>query len=58
MENVLSAAEKTRTIRRVVFTQSGAALVNTDDGDMLGIAMDKIINGTYANIFPPCQHSC
>jgi hypothetical protein len=45
MENILSAAEKSGTVRRIVFTQAGAALVNPDDGDTLGTRMDQVLNG-------------
>jgi nucleoside-diphosphate-sugar epimerase len=44
MENILSAAEKSGTVRRIVFTQAGAALVNTDDGNTLGTNMSQILN--------------
>ena len=47
MENILSAAEKSGTVRRVVFTQAGAALVNPDDGDILGTKMDEVLNGVH-----------
>ena len=40
MENVLSAALQSGTVKRVVFTQAGAAMVHPDDGDNLGTAMD------------------
>ena len=45
MENILSGAENSRTVRRVVFTQAGAGLVNPDDGDTLGTKMDQILDG-------------
>jgi hypothetical protein len=45
MENILSAAEKSGTVRRIVFTQAGAAFVNPDDGDTLGTRMDQVLNG-------------
>jgi hypothetical protein len=51
MENILSAATKAGTVRRIVFTQAGAALVNPDDGDTLGVAMDKILNGMSCVLF-------
>ncbi|KAF2677841.1 NAD(P)-binding protein [Lentithecium fluviatile CBS 122367] len=63
MENVLSAAEKAGTVRRIVFTQAGAALVNPNDGDTLGTAMDKIIdeyvpvNEASASFRPPLATS-
>lgn len=46
MKNMVSAAEKSGSVRRLVFTQAGAALINPDDGDTLGTAMDKILDGT------------
>jgi len=52
MENILSAAEKAGTVRRIVFTQAGAALVNPDDGDTLGTAMEKVLNGKWAKPSP------
>lgn len=48
MENILSAAKKSGTVRRVVFTQAGAALVNPEDGDTLGNKMDHVLDG---NVF-------
>ncbi|KAF2198788.1 3-beta hydroxysteroid dehydrogenase/isomerase family protein [Delitschia confertaspora ATCC 74209] len=48
MENILSAAERSGTVRRIVFTQAGAGLVSTDDGE-LGIKMDKVLN-EYAKV--------
>jgi hypothetical protein len=47
MENVVSAATKSGTVRRVVFTQAGAALVNPNEGDTLGTRMEKILNGKF-----------
>ncbi|KAF2641169.1 NAD(P)-binding protein [Massarina eburnea CBS 473.64] len=51
MENILSAAEKAGTVRRIVFTQAGAALVNPDDGDTLGTAMGRELN-EYVQVNP------
>jgi nucleoside-diphosphate-sugar epimerase len=48
MKNILSAAEAAGTVLRVVFTQAGAALVNPDDGDTLGTAMQQVLNGVLA----------
>ncbi|KAF2277951.1 NAD(P)-binding protein [Westerdykella ornata] len=59
MENVISAAKNSGTVRRVVFTQAGAALVNPDDGDTLGTRMEKVLNETVdvdansASLRPP-----
>ena len=47
MDNVLEAAKKAGTVRRVVFTQAGAALVNPDDGDTLGTDMKLVLDGTH-----------
>ncbi|KAJ4298203.1 hypothetical protein N0V90_006102 [Kalmusia sp. IMI 367209] len=48
METILSAAEKSGTVRRIVFTQAGAALVHPDDGDTLGTEMQLVLNGKLA----------
>jgi nucleoside-diphosphate-sugar epimerase len=50
MENLLSAATKSGTVRRVVFTQAGAALVNADDGDTLGTRMEQVLNGRLSSL--------
>ncbi|KAF2106871.1 hypothetical protein BDV96DRAFT_590122 [Lophiotrema nucula] len=61
MENILSASKKSGTVKRVVFTQAGAGLVNPDDGDTLGTAMDKILdeyvkpNAASAAFRPPLK---
>ncbi|KAF2191578.1 3-beta hydroxysteroid dehydrogenase/isomerase family protein [Zopfia rhizophila CBS 207.26] len=44
MENVLRAAEKSGTVRRIVFTQAGAGLVSPQDGDTLGTRMNEVLN--------------
>ena len=44
MENILSAARQSGTVKRVVFTQAGAAMVHPDDGDNFGTAMDLPLN--------------
>lgn len=44
MDNILSAAQKSGTVKRIVFTQAGAAMVHPDDGDHLGTAMDIAFN--------------
>ncbi|KAF2714715.1 3-beta hydroxysteroid dehydrogenase/isomerase family protein [Pleomassaria siparia CBS 279.74] len=51
MENILCAAEKSGTVRRIVFTQAGAALVNPNDGDTLGSKMEEVLN-EYVKINP------
>jgi hypothetical protein len=45
MNEILASAEASGTVRRVVFTQAGAALVNPDDGDTLGTRMDVVLDG-------------
>ncbi|KAI0571906.1 NAD-binding-10 multi-domain protein [Pyrenophora tritici-repentis] len=40
-KNLVKAAEKAGTIKRVVFTQAGAGLVDSEDGDTLGTCMDQ-----------------
>lgn len=45
MENILSAAERSGTVKRIVFTQAGAGLVNPDDGDTLGTRMEEVLDG-------------
>lgn len=42
---MIKAAKKVGTIRRIVFTQAGAGLVDSDEGDTLGNRMDKILDG-------------
>ncbi|KAF1968447.1 3-beta hydroxysteroid dehydrogenase/isomerase family protein [Bimuria novae-zelandiae CBS 107.79] len=44
MENILAAAKKSGTVRRIVFTQAGAAMVHPDEGDRYGTAMDEALN--------------
>jgi nucleoside-diphosphate-sugar epimerase len=49
MKTILSAAEKSGSVKRVVFTQAGAGLVDPDKGDTLGTGMDQVID-EYVNI--------
>ncbi|KAF2125978.1 NAD(P)-binding protein [Dothidotthia symphoricarpi CBS 119687] len=44
MKLILQAAEKSGTVRRMVFTQAGAGLVNSEDGDTLGVRMDELLD--------------
>lgn len=44
MQNIISAAEKSGTVKRIVFTQAGAAMVHPDDGDTLGTDMNIPLN--------------
>jgi nucleoside-diphosphate-sugar epimerase len=48
MHNILSAAGKLSTVKRIVFTQAGAAMVHPDDGDTLGTDMDIALNESTA----------
>jgi hypothetical protein len=48
-KSLISAAEKSGTVKRMVFTQAGAGLVDSEDGDTLGNKMDRVLNGTYVN---------
>ncbi|PVI05009.1 NAD(P)-binding protein [Periconia macrospinosa] len=58
-ENIISAAQKSGSVRRVVITQAGAGLISPDDGDTLGTAMNKVlnefvpVNSHSASIQPP-----
>jgi hypothetical protein len=45
-KSLISAATKSGTVKRIVFTQAGAGLVDAEDGDSLGNNMDHILNGT------------
>lgn len=45
MKNLLQAAELSGTVKRIVFTQAGAGLVNSEDGDTLGTNMNQVLNG-------------
>lgn len=44
MDNIISASRKSGTVKRIVFTQAGAAMVHPGDGDTLGTAMDIPLN--------------
>lgn len=44
MKNVIASAKRSGTIRRIVFTQAGAGLVDSEVGDTYGRAMDNILN--------------
>ncbi|KAH7346942.1 hypothetical protein BKA66DRAFT_576583 [Pyrenochaeta sp. MPI-SDFR-AT-0127] len=44
MKSLLQDAEASKTIRRIVFTQAGAGLVNSEDGDTLGNRMDQVLD--------------
>ncbi|KAH5245962.1 hypothetical protein HBI52_166240 [Parastagonospora nodorum] len=42
--NVIEAAKKSGTVKRVVFTQAGAGLVDSEVGDTYGNSMEQILN--------------
>jgi hypothetical protein len=44
-KNIISAAEKSGTVKRVVFTQAGAGLIDSEVGDTYGNQMQEILNG-------------
>jgi hypothetical protein len=43
--NVISAATKSGTVQRIVFTQAGAGLVDSEVGDTYGTRMEQKLNG-------------
>ncbi|KAF2819294.1 NAD(P)-binding protein [Ophiobolus disseminans] len=43
-KNIIQAAEKSGTVKRIVFTQAGAGLVDSEIGDTYGNQMEKILN--------------
>ncbi|XPS80589.1 hypothetical protein M3J07_012565 [Ascochyta lentis] len=44
MRNVISSAKSSGTVKRVVFTQAGAGLVDSEVGDTYGRGMTQILN--------------
>jgi nucleoside-diphosphate-sugar epimerase len=44
MRNVISSAKSSGTVRRIVFTQAGAGLVDSEVGDTYGRAMDDVLD--------------
>lgn len=44
MKNVLSSAKASGTVQRVVFTQAGAGLVDSEAGDTYGRGMTQVLN--------------
>jgi hypothetical protein len=44
-KNIISAAEKSKTVKRVVFTQAGAGLVDSEVGDTYGNEMNEVLDG-------------
>jgi nucleoside-diphosphate-sugar epimerase len=47
-KSLISAAQKSGTVKRMVFTQAGAGLVDAEDGDTLGNSIDRVLNGTFS----------
>lgn len=43
-KGMIEAATKSGTVRRIVFTQAGAGLVNSEDGDTLGAGMEQVLD--------------
>ncbi|KAJ4983320.1 NAD-binding rossmann-fold containing protein [Stagonosporopsis vannaccii] len=44
MKNVLSAGKSSGTVKRIVFTQAGAGLVDSEVGDTYGRGMTQVLN--------------
>lgn len=44
-KNVVEAAEKSGTVRRIVFTQAGAGLIDSEVGDTYGNRMNELLDG-------------
>lgn len=52
-ENLIEAAKRSETVKRLVVTQAGAGLVDAGDGDTLGRSMDRVMDGDYSPwLFP------
>ncbi|KAF2852579.1 NAD(P)-binding protein [Plenodomus tracheiphilus IPT5] len=43
-KGMIEASKKSGTVRRIVFTQAGAGLVNSEDGDTLGTRMERVLD--------------
>jgi hypothetical protein len=43
--NVISAAQKSGTVKRIVFTQAGAGLIDSEVGDTYGNQMGQVLDG-------------
>ncbi|KAH6852389.1 NAD(P)-binding protein [Alternaria alternata] len=43
-KGLIEAGNKSQTVKRMVFTQAGAGLVDSEDGDTLGRRMDRVLN--------------
>lgn len=44
MKNVIASAKRSGTVKRIVFTQAGAGLVDSEIGDSYGRAMDNVLD--------------
>lgn len=44
MKNVIASAKHSGTVKRIVFTQAGAGLVDSEVGDTYGRAMDRVLD--------------
>jgi nucleoside-diphosphate-sugar epimerase len=44
-KNVIHAAEKSGTVKRIVFTQAGAGLIDSEVGDTYGNKMEQKLDG-------------
>jgi hypothetical protein len=50
MNNIIAAAERVGTVKRIVFTQAGAGLVDPEEGDTLGRRMESVLDGIHSSI--------
>jgi hypothetical protein len=48
---VIEAAEKAGTVKRIVFTQAGAGLVDSEVGDTYGNRMEQVLDGNSEPTF-------
>jgi hypothetical protein len=53
MNNIIAAAEKAGSVRRIVFTQAGAGLVDPEEGDTLGRRMEGVLDGIHSSSLTP-----
>jgi hypothetical protein len=51
-KNVVHAAEKSGTVKRIVFTQAGAGLIDSEVGDTYGNNMEQVLDGTPLSSYP------
>jgi hypothetical protein len=47
--SILSAARASSTIRRIVFTQAGAGVINIDNSPK-GVGMEKVLDGKFLQL--------